>query len=497
MLSIRNISKTFGAVKALEGVSLDFMPGEVHAICGENGAGKSTLMNVIAGNVQPDSGTIYWKGEEVSVANVRKAKDLGISIVYQERSMVDTLSVSENIFPENYPLSKWGTIDYDKLYQQTQVLLDELQLNNISPREEVRRLSAAAKQMVEIAKALTRNPQLLILDEPTASITEKETQTLFHIIENLKSQGVSIIYISHRMAEIKRISDKVSILRDGRYQGTLEKEEIEENKIIAMMVGRELQERTYFSNVIDEVVLEVKNLSGPGFSEVNFNLKKGEILGFAGLVGSGRTELAKAIFGDNEIFSGEIVKNGKRVLFSHPEEAIANGIAYVPEERKALGLFLDFSIEENIIASKLNGLFYKPENNEEVAVKFQKLLDIKTPSVKQKVGKLSGGNQQKVVLAKWLNIYPDILIVDEPTHGVDVGAKREIYNILEKIAAEGKSLIIISSELSELLLLADRIAVMCQNKLSTVLERNQATEESIMKYATGNILSDQVLKEIE
>lgn len=308
MLRIENISKSFSGVRALEKVSLEFLPGEVHALCGENGAGKSTLMNIITGNLQPDEGAIYWENNRLDLRDVHQAKQLGIGIVYQELSLVDALSIAENIYPNNQPLTQWKTIDYKKLYDNTQKLLNRLHLSSLNYRQKLSRLSPAEKQMVEIAKALATNPKLLILDEPTASITDRETKILFDIINELKSQGVAVIYISHRMAEIRKIADKVSVLKDGRYQGTLEREAISENKIISMMVGRNLKERTFASYATEEVVLEVKGFSGNGFSEISFQLRKGEILGFARLVGSGRTELTTAIFGANDVVAGKILK---------------------------------------------------------------------------------------------------------------------------------------------------------------------------------------------
>lgn len=484
MLRLDHISKSFPGVKALDNISLEFYAGEVHALCGENGAGKSTLMNIITGNLQPDKGAIYWNQEPVQIRNVQHARNLGVGIVYQERSLIDTLSIAENIFPGNQPLTRWGTISYQQLYDNTQNLLDRLNLSGMSPRTEVRRLSPPQKQMVEIAKALATEPKLLILDEPTASITEKETKILFDIIRQLKQQQVCVIYISHRMAEIQQIADRVSVLKDGTYQGTVEGNNTTIDALIHKMVGRTLQKRQYKSHAKKEVVLKVDNLSGKGFRNVSFQLYKGEILGFAGLVGAGRTELAKAIFGAGEISSGEIWKGNVKICPKHPDEAMQQGIAYVPEERKSLGLFMDNSIADNIISAHLRKGLFKPSENERIAEGLRKSLDIKTPSVRQKAGKLSGGNQQKVVLAKWLNTSPDILIVDEPTHGVDVGAKAEIYNILKKLTADGKSVILISNELPELLLMADRIAVMCLGELTTILDQNEADEEVIMRYAT-------------
>ena len=466
-------------------MTLSFEAGKVHALCGENGAGKSTLMNIIVGNLAPDSGNIIWKEKGLIIADIQQAQKLGIGIVYQERSLVDSLSVAENIFPDHQPKNRFGLIDYSALYQQTRLLLRQLKLDAISPTTIVGKLSAGQKQMVEIAKALAIRPSLLILDEPTASLTKQETDTLFEIIRHQKNAGVSIIYISHRMDEIRAIADEVSVLKDGMYQGTVDPKTTPTERIIQMMVGRELQQAGYHSNVQKEIRLQVKALSGKGFTNVDFNLYKGEILGVAGLLGSGRTELAQAIFGDVAIDSGAILKDGQEMKIGHPQQAIELGISYIPEERKSLGLFLDKSITENIVAARLQRGMYSEKSNHLTAEALKQQLDIRTPSVRQQVRKLSGGNQQKVVLAKWLNTRPDVLIVNEPTHGVDVGAKAEIYQLLKKLTSEGKSILLISSELTELLLLSDRIAVMHNGSIRDVLTRERATEEKITALASG------------
>lgn len=484
MLRLQNISKSFSGVKALQDISLEFEGGKVHAVCGENGAGKSTLMNIIAGNLVPDNGDIFWKGEHIQIQDIQQAQKLGIGIVYQERSLVDSLSVAENIFPVNKPVNSLGFIDYSTLHERTAALLAQLQLQSISPQTIVGKLSAPQKQMVEIAKALAQNPSLLILDEPTASITHKETETLFSIIRQLKENGVAIIYISHRMAEIKQIADVVSVLKDGRYQGTVDAQ-TPAGQVVRMMVGRELLAVAHTSDRQQEIKLEVRNLSGQGFQNISFQLYKGEIIGIAGLLGSGRTELARALFGDKGITGGHILKDGKEIRVHHPADAIAAGIAYIPDDRKSLGLFLEKTVSENIVAAKLQKGFYKEAENNRVSEGYKEQLAIKTPSVKQVIRKLSGGNQQKVVVAKWLGTKPDVLIINEPTHGVDVGAKADIYSILKKLTKEGKSILMISSELSELLLIADRIAVMYAGNLQAVLNKSEATEENITALASG------------
>lgn len=484
MLRLQNISKSFPGVKALQDVSLSFAGGKVHAICGENGAGKSTLMNIIAGNLAPDKGEIFWKDELIQIHNIQRAQRLGIGIVYQERSLVDSLSVAENIFPVNSPVNALSLIVYHRLYEKTKALLEQLQLKSIEPKTIVGKLSSPQKQMVEIAKTLAQEPSLLILDEPTASITHKETETLFGIIQQLKEKGTAIIYISHRMAEIKQIADTVSVLKDGCFQGTVDAQTPTE-QVVRMMVGRELLAVIHESDKQPEIKLEVKNLSGKSFQNISFQLHKGEIIGIAGLSGSGRTQLARALFGDTAITGGQVLKDGKEVKFRHPADAIATGIAYIPDDRKSLGLFPEKTISENMASVHLQKGFYKEADNNRASEIYKKQLAIRTPSVKQVIRKLSGGNQQKVVIAKWLGAEPDVFIINEPTHGVDVGAKAEIYSILKKITKDGKSILMISSELPELLLLADRIAVMYAGNLLLVLNKEEATEEKITELASG------------
>ena len=485
MLELQHISKTFPGVKALQDISLQFNKGEVHALCGENGAGKSTLMNIIVGNIQPDEGSIFLNGAQVQIENIQSAKQLGISIVYQERSLADALTIAENIYPTDQPINRYGVIDHDALYKQTQSLLDELELKELTPTIRLDKLSTSQKQMVEIAKALAQHPSFLIFDEPTASITHRETATLFSIIRKLKEKGVAIIYISHRMSEIKEIADVVSILKDGIYQGTFPVHTTPAEVIVTKMVGRELHHTKYVSDASNDVALEVKNLSGSGFYDVSFTLHKGEILGVAGLQGSGRTALALAIFGIEKYRSGKILKDAVEIHTRHPSDAIGIGIAYLPEDRKAEGLFIEQTIAENIIAASLNGGWYYRKENESIGNYYINKLNIRTPSVLQPIQKLSGGNQQKVMLAKWLHTDPDIFIVNEATHGVDIGAKAEIYKQLKKLTAEGKSILLISSELSELLLLSDRIAVMYNGRVKGFIPHDLATEENITVMASG------------
>lgn len=476
-------------MKALNEVSIDIRKGEVHALCGENGAGKSTLMSILSGNLKPDQGQVLVAGHEVQISNQLDAQALGIAIVYQERSLVESLSVAENIFTTNKPTHRFGFIQYKKLYQQTQELLDQLNLSDIRPQMQVGHLSAAQQQMVEIAKALSQHPDILILDEPTASITEKETKVLFRIIRDLSIQGVSVIYISHRMAEIFEIADRVSVLKDGKYQGTRKVSETNIDEIIRMMVGRKLEKQEFLPDTQHEVVLEVKNLSSFRFRNVSFQLRKGEILALSGLVGAGRTEVARVIMGADPLTEGEIWLEGKEVKVDHPKTATKLGIGYLPEERKSNGLFLDMSVEDNIISAYLASTaekgFIQPERVRNTAEAFVKKLRIITPSTRQKVMNLSGGNQQKIVLAKWLLRQPKVFMVDEPTHGVDVGAKAEIYAILKDLTRQGVSILLISSELPEVLAISDRILVMWNGQLTAELSRDEATEEDIMHYASG------------
>ncbi|MCY7353284.1 MAG: sugar ABC transporter ATP-binding protein [Cytophagaceae bacterium] len=489
-LQLLKIGKQFPGVKALENVDFQLLPGEVHALCGENGAGKSTLMNILTGNLQPDSGEIRLNGQKISIRNPAQAAELGIAIVYQQLSLVDTLSVAENIFANQQPRNRWGFIQYRRLFAETNELLQRLKVVGIRPQTLVSTLSPGQKQMVEIAKALSKNPDILILDEPTASITERETETLFGLIRQLKNGGKSVIYISHRMAEIFVIADRVTVLKDGRYQATRPVAEVSTNDLIKLMVGRDLELHSTASASTEDVLLSVKDLSGPAFQNISFSLKKGEILGLAGLVGAGRTEIAQTIFGYLPKLSGEVFLNAKRLTIHHPADAVAAGIGYLPEERKTLGVFQEMSVEDNVVAARLSaarkGRFFNAGKRAELAQTFRTRLRIATPNTRQRVVNLSGGNQQKVVLAKWLLADPAVLMVDEPTHGIDVGAKAEIHELLRGLARDGKGILLISSELPELLGLADRILVIREGQLTGEISGKEATEEAVMRLATDN-----------
>jgi ribose transport system ATP-binding protein len=486
MLQLRNITKHFPGVKALDDVSLDVNAGEIHALCGENGAGKSTLLNILTGNLQPDAGQILLNGQAVTIINPGQATQLGIAIVYQQLSLVETLTVAENIFANRQPRNRFGLIQYTVLRQQTQQVLTQLGLAGIQPDTLIHDLSPGQKQMVEIAKALSQNPTVLLLDEPTASLTARETDVLFELVRQLRAEGKAIVYISHRLAEIFTLADRVSVLKDGRYQGTQAVTETTPDELINRMVGRSLITEKQASSATNEVLLRVDTLSGERFQEISFSLRRGEILGLAGLVGAGRTEIARAIFGIDSYSSGTVFLNNRPVQIKHPADAVQSGIGYLPEERKALGLFMEQSVAQNIVTVNppSKGPWFDDQQAKTVAESYCNQLGIRTPSTRQVVGRLSGGNQQKVMLARWLLANPDVLMVDEPTHGIDVGAKSEIYALLRELVAQGKAILLISSELPELLTLADRILVVRDGKISGELTNEEATEERIMSLAT-------------
>ena len=488
-LSLKQIHKSFPGVRALRGVDLEVLPGEVHALCGENGAGKSTLMNILAGNMQPDGGKITINGEVLVIGSPRESFQLGIATVHQHLSLTDTLSVAENVYANTQPVNRCGIIQYGELFRRTRVLLEQLGVEHIDPRTVVATLSAAERQMIEIAKALSKHPSVLILDEPTASLTERETRKLFSILNDLKSDNISIIYISHRLDEIFLLADRITVLKDGQYQGTFAKEQLSKEELIRKMVGRDIEQVKTSVSTKEEIALSVQSLTGRGFNNITFNLYKGEILGLSGLVGAGRTEIARAIFGADKIISGAISVSDKIVDVTHPADAIRHRIAYVPEERKKLGLFPEMTIEENIVVSAskkvVTGGFYDATTSRSFANAMKEKLRIAAPDVTTKAGRLSGGNQQKVLLAKWLLTDPDILIVDEPTHGIDVGARFEIYTILQSLAASGKSILMISSDLPELLGICDRIIVIKEGTIAGEFPSTEATEEKIMALATN------------
>lgn len=486
MLELVDISKTFPGVTALDSVSFDVQPGEIHALCGENGAGKSTLLNILTGNLQPSDGQLVYTGNPVRINGPAHATALGIAIVYQHLSLVDSLSIAENIFANRQPRNRLGLIRYGTLHQHTQTLLNQLHLSDLRPTMRVAELSPGQKQLVEIAKALSQNPHILLLDEPTASLTDRETQTLFILLRQLRAAGKAILYISHRLTEIFTLANRVTVLKDGQRQATLPVSELTPNQLIRLMVGRDLIQAEPESSATDEVVLAVTGLSGERFHAVSFQLHRGEILGLAGLVGAGRTEIARTIFGIGNRQGGTVSVRGRPVTIRHPAEAVKLGIGYLPEDRKVLGLFADQSVARNIVAVKppASGFWFSTRRAVALAEQYRQKLDIRTVSVQERIHKLSGGNQQKTMLARWLLTDPAILIVDEPTHGIDVGAKAEIYALLRQLARSGKAILLISSELPELLSLADRILVIRDGRISGELDRADATEARIMNLAT-------------
>lgn len=493
LVSMEGIDKAFPGVQALDGCRFELLAGEVHALVGENGAGKSTLMKVLTGVYRKDAGRIVYQGQEVDIPNPRAAWEMGIGIIHQELNLIPHLTVAQNIFIGREP-RRWPRflLDEKELNERAQRLLESVKLD-VDPRARVADLTIAKQQLVEIAKALSYNSQVLIMDEPTSALSDAEIQELFRIIRELKAKGVGIVYISHRMDEIKQICDRVTVMRDGRTIGTVNAQEVSVDQIVSMMVGREIYATAQPApnEGASEVVLEVRSLSrGRAFQDVSFSLRKGEILGFAGLMGAGRTEVARAVFGADPIDSGEIYVNGKRVEIKSPADAVRLGIGYLPEDRKRHGLMLDLDVEANTIVATLQryaaalGWVQKSKARREVQA-YVEQLGVKTPGLEQRVRYLSGGNQQKVVLAKWLAKNCDILIFDEPTRGIDVGAKGEIYKLLNDLTVrQGKSVIMISSELPEILRMSHRIIVMCEGRITGELVAHEATEEAIMRLAT-------------
>jgi len=493
LVLMEGIDKSFPGVRALENCRFELWPGEVHALVGENGAGKSTLMKVLTGVFQKDAGRIIYKGKEVKIPNPRVAQELGISIVHQELNLMPHLTVAQNIFIGREARRKGFSLflDEESMNERAQELLDLFHIN-IDPRIRVKELTVAKQQMVEIAKALSFNAEVLIMDEPTAALSEAEVEELFRILRKLKEKGMGIIYISHRLEELKEIADRVTVMRDGHYIGTLVIHEATIDKIISMMVGRNIYETSSREHIDKEteVVLEVKNLNrGREIRDVSFKLKKGEILGLAGLVGAGRTEVARAIFGADSVESGEVYVRGQRVRIKSPADAIRHGIAYLSEDRRRYGLMLGMSVEDNVVLPSMSeflrfNFFVHRKKSKERCAEYVDKLRIKTPTLAQKVKNLSGGNQQKVIVAKWLLKNCEILIFDEPTRGIDVGAKSEIYKLLNELVEEGKSIIMISSELPEILRMSHRILVMCEGRITGEIDAREATEELVMKYAT-------------
>lgn len=493
ILEMKGIDKTFPGVHALDHVDLEVRSGEVHALMGENGAGKSTLMKVLTGIYSKDSGTIIYEGKEVEFHNTREAQEAGIVIVHQELNMVNDLTVAQNIFIGREPKKGLG-IDDKKMIEDARKLFEELKID-IDPRIQMSELTVGKQQMCEIGKAISHNAKVIVFDEPSAALTEKEIEDLFNIIRDLRKKNIAIIYISHRMDEIKVITDRVTVMRDGTYVGTLITADSTKEDIINMMVGRVIYETPKEKSMVPPdapIALKVENLNaGRMVKNVSFELHKGEILGFSGLMGAGRTETARAIFGADPKQSGDIYVYGKKVNIKSPEDAVKVGIGYLSEDRKRYGVVVKRSVAENSTMACLDdfmkGIFIDKNAENEATKKEISALDIKTPGPDQLVVNLSGGNQQKVVIAKWLIKNCDILIFDEPTRGIDVGAKNEIYKLMNKLASEGKAIIMISSEMTEILRMSDRIIIMCEGEKTGELMIEEASQERIMNKATRNI----------
>ncbi len=491
ILEMKKINKRFPGVIALDAVDFSISEGETVALAGENGAGKSTLMKILGGVYQPSEGRIFFGGKETAIRNVSDAGANGVGFVHQELNVLDNLTVAENVYLGREPLKFGFLVDRAKINSDTEIYLQRLGLN-ISPKTPLRELSIAQQQMVEIAKALSLNARILIMDEPTSSLTLTETERLLSVIKDLRVQGVSVIYISHRLGEIKEIADRVIVLRDGKNAGELARDEINHDAIVKLMVGRDIERFYKKSKFLKEnSAIEIKDLQTRRYPKKSnsFAVKKGEILGFAGLVGAGRSEAAQAIFGIDAPLAGTVSIDGANVKINSARDAINHGIYLIPEDRRNSGLILDVPIRENVTLPSLSryssaGLVNKSSESK-ISKEMCEKLNVKTPSVETKAGNLSGGNQQKVVLAKWLSLDPKLLIFDEPTRGIDVGAKSEIYQLMRSLAEKGVAIMMISSDMEEILGESDRIAVMHEGKITGILERDEASEESIMKLAVG------------
>jgi len=488
LLSVHGLTKSYGGLRALAGVSLEVRRGEVHAVVGENGAGKSTLMKILGGIIPRDAGRTVLDGREVSFASPREAISAGIAVIHQELSVLPTLNVVENLFMGRMPTRR-GRILWKTLEANSRAALAEVGLD-IDPHCLMSDLSISHRQLVEIAKALSINARLIIMDEPNSSLSDTETERLFDVIDSLKSRAVSVIYVSHKIDEVLRIADRITVLRDGALVGSVDKAEATAGSVIKMMVGRELTREYVSRGEPGQVVLSVRGLSGDGFTDVAFDLRRGEVLCFAGLVGAGRSELWRSIFGAQRRHGGEVILDGRSVHFASPRHAIAAGLAMVPEDRKKLSLFMDQPVWFNVALAGLRGmtrgLSIDRARVGETVRSFVHSLAIKLRSVDEPVRNLSGGNQQKTVLARWLALSPKVLILDEPTHGVDVGAKSEVYELIRRLASSGIAIALISSELPEVIAMADRVVVMHEGRVTAVLGRTDVGEHRIMAHATGS-----------
>lgn len=494
-LEMRGISKSFPGVKALDKVNLNVRPGTVHALMGENGAGKSTLMKCLFGIYKMDEGEVYVNGEKTDISNPDEALKHGLAMVHQELQPVPERTIAENMYLGRYPLKNIGPlkmIDHKTMNEEAAKWLENVKMP-FDPKRKLGELSISQMQLVEIAKAVSQEAKLIILDEPTSSLTETEVEALFRIVRDLRGRGVSFVYISHKMAEIRQISDDITIMRDGTYVGTWRMEDISDGEIVKQMVGRELT-NVYppLDNTPGEVLMEVKgytSINDKSFKDCSFTLRRGEILGFGGLVGAQRTELMEAIFGMRHITGGEVIINGKSVSIKHPQDAINSGIGMITEDRRGNGILGCLSIADNVAIASLNqyvegGVKLNKKKIEDLVQDNVKKLSIKTPDSKTLIQSLSGGNQQKVIISRWLANNPDVLIMDEPTRGIDVGAKYEIYQIMIDLAKQGKGIIMISSEMPELLGVSNRVMVMCNGKITGEVSGEEATQENVMKYAT-------------
>ena len=495
-LEVRSLSKQFPGVRALHNVSLTLNRSEVLAVIGENGAGKSTVMKILAGVQEPDNGEILLEGQPVRIDSVRAAEHLGIALIHQELNLADNLDVASNIFLGREP-HRFGFVHRGQLYSHSARFLEQVGLD-CSPRTLVSTLSLGRQQMVEIAKALSANARVLIMDEPTSSLSQHETEQLYRVVKELRSRGVSIVYISHRLGEVKELADRVVVLRDGENAGELQRDQINHDAMVKLMVGRDLvinrsirRKPDHHSSDGATKALEVCGLrtSANPRHELNFSLWRGEIVGVAGLVGAGRTELLRTLFGIDRLVGGEVRMAGEPVELRSPMDAIRAGLALVPEDRKQQGIILEMAVGENTTLPSLHrearAGFRNAKREEEIAGRMTKQLNVKTPGLNQFVQYLSGGNQQKVALAKWLALEPKVLLLDEPTRGIDVGAKQEIYRLMEELAGRGVAILFVSSEMEEVLRMSDRTLVMCQGRITGELSRDQLSEEAVMRLATG------------
>ncbi|MBN3163470.1 ribose ABC transporter ATP-binding protein RbsA [Pectobacterium brasiliense] len=490
LLQLQGITKSFPGVKALSGAALNVYPGKVMALVGENGAGKSTMMKVLTGIYRKDAGSIHFLGKEVDFSGPKASQEAGIGIIHQELNLIPQLTIAENIFLGREFTNRFGRIDWNKMYAEADKLLKRLNLRYDS-RRMVGDLSIGDQQMVEIAKVLSFESKVIIMDEPTDALTDTETASLFSVIKELQSQGCGIVYISHRLKEIFEICDDITVFRDGQFIGERPVSDLEEDTLIEMMVGRKLEDQYPRSNKVPgEVRLKVQNLSGPGVDSVSFTVRKGEILGVAGLMGAGRTELMKILYGALPRTGGNVTLDGRDVVTRKPQDGLANGIVYISEDRKRDGLVLGMSVKENMSLTALRyfshaGGRLKHAEEQLTVADFIRLFNVKTPSMEQPIGLLSGGNQQKVAIARGLMTRPNVLILDEPTRGVDVGAKKEIYQLINQFKEEGLSIILVSSEMPEVLGMSDRILVMHEGRLSGDFPIEQATQEALMAAAVG------------